>query len=66
MGGVPVFDDYLALFQCRARHAYEGGDHMIFVGEIMSLDARQAAPLIFHGGRFAEMAQEFVFDTKAA
>lgn len=52
--GSPVFADFAALFECRTRHQYEGGDHVILVGEVVAHDARDAAPLLFHGGRYAE------------
>lgn len=50
----PILTDYAALFECRVRHEYEGGDHVILVGEVVAHDARDVAPLIFHGGRYAE------------
>lgn len=52
--GSPVFDRHAALFQCRTRHQYEGGDHVILVGEVVDFEAREEAPLLFHGGRYAE------------
>ncbi|PQM26532.1 peptidase [Sphingopyxis lindanitolerans] len=52
--GSPVLGDYAALFECRTRHQYEGGDHVILVGEVIAHDARDVAPLLFHGGRYAE------------
>jgi len=52
--GSPVFAEHAALFQCRTRHQYEGGDHVIFVGEVVAYQARDEAPLLFHGGRYAE------------
>lgn len=52
--GAPILPDYAALFECRLRHEYEGGDHVILVGEVVAHDAREQAPLLFHGGRYAE------------
>ncbi|MFZ1741586.1 MAG: flavin reductase family protein [Pontixanthobacter sp.] len=52
--GSPVFTQHAALFQCRTKHQYEGGDHVIFVGEVVAYEARDEAPLLFHGGRYAE------------
>lgn len=51
--GVPILDHYAALFQCRVRHHYEGGDHTILIGEVTSFDRRDNAPLLFHGGTYA-------------
>lgn len=53
----PVLPEFAALFECRTRHQYEGGDHIILVGEVVSYEARDAQPLLFHGGRYAERRQ---------
>lgn len=52
--GSPVFDSHASLFQCKTRHQYEGGDHIILVGEVIDFEAREEAPLLFHGGSYAE------------
>ena len=52
--GSPVFVEHAALFECETRHQYEGGDHIIFVGEVKSFEARKEAPLLFHAGSYAE------------
>ena len=52
--GSPVLSNYAALFECRTVHQYEGGDHVILVGEVMAYDQRNKSPLLFHGGRYAE------------
>lgn len=52
--GSPVFDHHAALFQCQLKHQYEGGDHVILVGEVIEYEAREEAPLLFHGGSYAE------------
>jgi 3-hydroxy-9,10-secoandrosta-1,3,5(10)-triene-9,17-dione monooxygenase reductase component len=54
MLGSPILGEYAALFECRTRHQYEGGDHVILVGEVVAHDARDTPPLLFHGGRYAE------------
>lgn len=52
--GSPILDNYSALFQCKMMHEYEGGDHVILVGEVIEFDSKDHAPLLFHGGRYAE------------
>ena len=52
--GSPILSRYAALFQCRTRHQYDGGDHVIIVGEVVGFDARDEPPLLFHHGRYAE------------
>lgn len=53
ISGCPVLDDALAVFECRKRHAYDGGDHVIFVGEVLAFTERQVGkPLLYWGGDF--------------
>ena len=52
--GSPVLSQYAARFECRTRHQYEGGDHIIMVGEVVDFEARDEAPLLFHSGSYAE------------
>lgn len=49
---LPLLTDCAALLQCAVEHRYPGGDHMIVVGRVLTLDHRPAQPLVFHGGRF--------------
>jgi flavin reductase (DIM6/NTAB) family NADH-FMN oxidoreductase RutF len=47
--GSPILPEVLAWVDCRLRHLYEGGDHSIFVGEVVALSAAVAsAPLLYH------------------
>jgi 3-hydroxy-9,10-secoandrosta-1,3,5(10)-triene-9,17-dione monooxygenase reductase component len=50
---IPLLADYAARFQCRTAFRYEGGDHVIFVGEVLEYDHTPRAPLLYHGGRYA-------------
>jgi 3-hydroxy-9,10-secoandrosta-1,3,5(10)-triene-9,17-dione monooxygenase reductase component len=56
LGGVPLLQGCTARFQCRTAFQYEGGDHLIFVGEVLSFDQNESAPLVFHSGRYAHAA----------
>lgn len=49
----PLLSKYAARFQCKTTHQYEGGDHIIFVGEVFEYDQDDTAPLVFHGGKYA-------------
>lgn len=51
--GIPLLRGCSARFQCRTAFQQEGGDHIIFVGEVLSFDRSDVAPLVFHGGRYA-------------
>ena len=52
--GSPLFPHFAARFECRLRHEYEGGDHLILVGEVIDFEAHDVAPLLFHAGRYAD------------
>lgn len=49
-GGVPLLEGVLARFTCRHVEHYEGGDHLIFIGEIEEYDSAGGEPLVFHSG----------------
>jgi 3-hydroxy-9,10-secoandrosta-1,3,5(10)-triene-9,17-dione monooxygenase reductase component len=49
---VPLLNGCTARFECRTAFQYEGGDHVIFVGEVENLTHSERPPLIFHGGRY--------------
>jgi 3-hydroxy-9,10-secoandrosta-1,3,5(10)-triene-9,17-dione monooxygenase reductase component len=53
IGEVPLLSGCSARFQCRTAFQYEGGDHVIFLGEVLTFDRNEVAPLVFHGGRYA-------------
>jgi len=51
-GGCAVLDGVTAHFVCRKVRQYEGGDHIIFLGEVESYEIREGEPLVFHSGRY--------------
>jgi flavin reductase (DIM6/NTAB) family NADH-FMN oxidoreductase RutF len=53
--GAPLLEGCAARFGCRARFEYEGGDHAIFLGEVIDFDRREAEPLIYHGGQYGRI-----------
>jgi flavin reductase (DIM6/NTAB) family NADH-FMN oxidoreductase RutF len=57
--GAPLIDGALAQFECELNCAYDGGDHTIFVGELLSLE-RSASDdvLVFFNGKFRQIDQE--------
>jgi 3-hydroxy-9,10-secoandrosta-1,3,5(10)-triene-9,17-dione monooxygenase reductase component len=52
-GNVPLLPAFAARFQCRTTHTYDGGDHLIFVGEVLDYQKTEEPPLVFHAGRYA-------------
>lgn len=56
-GDVPLLANCSARLQCRSAFQYEGGDHLIFVGEVLDFDTRELPPLVFQSGRYAFAAR---------
>ncbi len=51
--GCPILHDALAKFECRLRHTYEGGDHVILVGEVLRFEYDpNGRPLVYWRGAF--------------
>ncbi len=49
---IPMLRDCAARFICRTTHRHEGGDHVIFVGQVLDFTHAGHPPLVFHGGRY--------------
>ena len=47
----PVLDDALVSFECRLWAEYPGGDHAIFVGEVINISSHDGAPAAFFKGK---------------
>ncbi len=50
---MPLIQGAIAQFECQKYRQLDGGDHWIFVGEVLDFHQAQGDPLIFHGGRYA-------------
>ena len=56
-GGCPLLDGAVATFECRVAARHEGGDHVIYVGEVVGFDHHpDAPPLAFFRGRYTGVA----------
>ena len=55
--GCPLVSGALANFECRTRTTHDGGDHIIFIGEVETIVQRQnGSPLLYYRGRYGEVA----------
>lgn len=54
--GIPLLAGCAACFQCQTVQRYAGGDHQIFIGEVVDFENFQLPPLLFHAGQYAELA----------
>lgn len=57
-GGSPLLDGVIAWVDCRTHSILEGGDHQIFVGEVVGCEVARpdADPLLFYQGRYREIS----------
>jgi flavin reductase len=56
--GSPILDGALAYFDCRLSARHDGGDHAIFIGEIVAAGYREdAEPLLWYASGYRELAR---------
>ncbi|MFC4852901.1 flavin reductase family protein [Actinophytocola glycyrrhizae] len=48
----------LGFLACSPWAMYEGGDHVLYVGEVRYFEHRAGEPLVFHGGAFRDLRDE--------
>ena len=53
--GVVLLDEALAHIECRVVAQHEAGDHTIFIGLVERADARDARPLLYYRGGYAQL-----------
>ncbi|MFQ5851220.1 MAG: flavin reductase family protein [Candidatus Binatia bacterium] len=54
--GIPLLDRAIGYLECNIVNNYEGGDHTIFLGEIVSATATGDRPLLFFKGKYHRLA----------
>jgi flavin reductase (DIM6/NTAB) family NADH-FMN oxidoreductase RutF len=54
---VPVIPNALAHLECDVDRVIEAGDHVIVLGAVLEVCAREGDPLGFYGGRFSDVRQ---------
>ena len=50
--GLALLEGAISHIECKVVHTYDGGDHTIYVGEILSASASGDRPLIFFRGKY--------------
>lgn len=57
--GTPILNDVLGYMTCGVTEVVEGGDHLIFIGEVLDLDAvdERGKPLVFYRGNYNSLAE---------
>jgi len=57
-GGVPVLAGCCASFQCRPFTRHPGGDHVVFLSEVVRFDREAREPLIYFSGAYRSLAAD--------
>ncbi|UOZ04352.1 flavin reductase family protein [Amycolatopsis sp. WQ 127309] len=55
---VPRLGGTVGHVECTPWRAYDGGDHVLHVGEVTGLDLAGGRPLLFFGGEFPRLAED--------
>jgi flavin reductase (DIM6/NTAB) family NADH-FMN oxidoreductase RutF len=55
--GSPILADGLAYLDCVVRDILPGGDHEIFIGEIVAGEVHGGEPLLYHLGKYRRLAE---------
>jgi 3-hydroxy-9,10-secoandrosta-1,3,5(10)-triene-9,17-dione monooxygenase reductase component len=55
LGGIPILEQVAASLTCRNEFRYYGGDHIIFVGAVLTYEYTDARPLVFAGGQYVDI-----------
>lgn len=54
--GIPLIDDCVATFVCENYCQYDGGDHVIFIGQVVRHNTiTEYEPAVFHRGQFTRL-----------
>ncbi|MDZ4721065.1 MAG: flavin reductase family protein [Roseiflexaceae bacterium] len=52
---LPVLDGALAVIECRLYSTAPGGDHTIFIGEVLEMQIGDGLPLLYYRGGYHEL-----------
>ncbi|GAA4773800.1 flavin reductase family protein [Citricoccus nitrophenolicus] len=55
-GEIPVLEGNAATLECQPWRVYDGGDHLIVIGEVVALEVNNVDPLLFISGKFHHAA----------
>jgi flavin reductase (DIM6/NTAB) family NADH-FMN oxidoreductase RutF len=54
---VPILEETLAHIECRLYSAHDGGDHTLYLGEILEAETREGRPLLFYRGGYRAFSE---------
>ena len=53
--GMPLIDGAICTLECRVHSELSGGDHTIFVGEVLDSSTSDGAPLVYYRSSYREI-----------
>ncbi|HRA82435.1 MAG TPA: flavin reductase family protein, partial [Thauera sp.] len=53
--GVPLLKGCCARFVCRNVQRHEGGDHIVFISEVVGFEREERAPLVYYAGAYRRL-----------
>jgi flavin reductase (DIM6/NTAB) family NADH-FMN oxidoreductase RutF len=56
--GCAILPGVLGWLDCTLRHAYDGDDHTIFVGEVVAAGFQEGAPLLYFNRHWRQLSEE--------
>jgi flavin reductase (DIM6/NTAB) family NADH-FMN oxidoreductase RutF len=54
--GMPLIDGAICTLECRMHEQFAGGDHSIFVGEVLDANTSDGAPLVYYRSGYREIS----------
>jgi flavin reductase (DIM6/NTAB) family NADH-FMN oxidoreductase RutF len=54
--GLPLIEGAITTLECRVHDQLPGGDHSIFVGEVIEAGTSDGAPLVYYGSGYHQLA----------
>jgi len=55
--GLPLLDGAIGYIECKIVQGHDGGDHTIYVGEVLGASASGERPLLFFKGRYRRLPE---------
>jgi flavin reductase (DIM6/NTAB) family NADH-FMN oxidoreductase RutF len=53
--GVPIIEGALTVIECRVRDQLPGGDHSIFIGDVVAVHVREGNPLVYFRSGYRQL-----------
>ncbi|MDM5232955.1 flavin reductase family protein [Lysinibacillus pakistanensis] len=56
---LPILHDTAAILQCKTFQQIDAGDHTVFIGQVLEIDATQIEPLLYHRRHIGQIPKSF-------